>query len=60
MVANYLFALAQAFHGFYHDVPVLQADSAALRRSRVQLVAGVATVMRTGLGLLGIGVPERM
>jgi len=60
VVANYLFALAQAFHGFYHDVPVLQADSAALRRSRVQLVAGVATVMRTGLGLLGIGVPERM
>jgi len=41
-------------------VPVLQADSDALRRSRVQLVAGVATVMRTGLGLLGIRVPERM
>ncbi len=60
LVANYLFALAQAFHAFYHDVPVLQADDDALRRSRMQLVAGVAAVMRIGLGLLGVRVPERM
>lgn len=59
-VANYLFQLAQAFHTFYHEVPVLQAEDDALLRSRLQLVEGIATVMRTGLGLLGIRVPERM
>lgn len=60
LVANYLFHLAQAFHAFYHEVPVLQAADEGLRRSRLQLVHGIATVMRTGLGLLGIRVPERM
>lgn len=60
LVATFLLNLAQAFHGFYHEIPVLQAPDEALRRSRLQLVAGVATVMRTGLGLLGIRVPERM
>lgn len=60
LVANYLYALAQTFHAFYHEVPVLQAGEEALRRSRLQLVAGIATVMQTGLGLLGIRVPERM
>ncbi len=59
-VANHLFALAQAFHGFYHEAPVLQAADAVLRRSRLQLVEGVATVMRSGLTLLGIEVLERM
>jgi len=60
LIANYLFALAQAFHAFYHEVPVLQAGDDVLRGSRMRLVAGVAAVMRTGLGLLGIRVPERM
>jgi arginyl-tRNA synthetase len=60
VVANHLFHLAQQFHAFYHEVPVLQADDAALRAGRLQLVSAVAAVMRTGLGLLGIGVPERM
>jgi arginyl-tRNA synthetase len=60
IVANALFSLAQQFHAFYHEVPVLQAEDAALRASRTRLVAAVATVMRTGLGLLGIEVPERM
>ncbi len=60
LVATLLLTLAQAFHAFYHEVPVLQAEDEALRHSRMQLVAGVATVMRAGLGLLGIRVPERM
>lgn len=60
IIANYLFELAQAFHGFYHTVPVLSTEDTALRRSRLQLVTGIATVMRTGLGLLGIHAVERM
>lgn len=60
IVANYLYQLAQLFHAFYHEVPVLQAGDEALRGSRMELVRATATVMRTGLGLLGIRVPERM
>jgi len=60
LMANHLYHLAQQFHAFYHEVPVLQAEDEALRASRTQLVAGVAGVMRSGLGLLGIRVPERM
>ncbi|HEU4797886.1 MAG TPA: arginine--tRNA ligase [bacterium] len=60
IVANYLYQLAQIFHAFYHEVPVLQAEDEALRDSRMELVRATATVMRTGLGLLGIRVPERM
>lgn len=60
LIANYLFALAQAFHAFYHEVPVLQAGDDTLRSSRLQLVEAIATVMRSGLDLLGIEVPERM
>lgn len=60
VVANYLYQLAQIFHAFYHQVPVLQAEDDALRRSRMELVRATAAVMQTGLGLLGIRVPERM
>ena len=60
IVANYLFGLAQVFHVFYHNVPVLQAEDEHLRASRMSIVHGAAQVMQTGLGLLGIGVPERM
>lgn len=60
VVANYLFQLAQLFHVFYHNVPVHQAEDEHLRASRMSIVHGAAQVMRTGLGLLGIAVPERM
>jgi arginyl-tRNA synthetase len=60
VVANYLYHLAQTFHAFYHQVPVLQATDEALRQSRMELVRATAQVMQTGLGLLGIQVPERM
>ncbi len=60
VVANHLYQLAQIFHALYHQVPVLQATDDALRRSRMELVRATAAVMRTGLDLLGIQVPERM
>ncbi|MDQ7843913.1 MAG: arginine--tRNA ligase [Armatimonadota bacterium] len=60
LLANCLFALAQVFHAFYHQVPVQQAGDESLRASRMAMVEATAQVMRTGLGLLGIRVPERM
>ncbi len=59
LLANYLYELANSFHTFYEACPVLKAES-PLRESRLHLAATTATVLRTGLGLLGISCPERM
>jgi arginyl-tRNA synthetase len=56
----YLFDLASAFTTFYEKCPVLQADSSAVRDSRLALSALTLRVLLTALGLLGVPVPERM
>ena len=56
----YLFELASAFTTFYEVCPVLQADSGAVRDSRRALSALTLRVLSTGLGLLGVPVPDRM
>jgi arginyl-tRNA synthetase len=58
-LTTYLFELADAFHGFYEACPVLKSDE-PLRSSRLALCELTARVLRHGLDLLGIGVPERM
>src|SRR5262249_35442115 len=58
-LADYLFALATAFSGFYADHPVLKAEP-AVRASRLQLCDAVAQTLARGLDLLGIEVIERM
>jgi arginyl-tRNA synthetase len=59
VLANYLFELANTYHGFYENCPVLRAEGAA-RNTRLLLCAAAANVLRQGLNLLGIEVPERM
>jgi arginyl-tRNA synthetase len=59
-VANELFRLSQVFQSFYREAPVLKAETPELRAARLALVEAVATVFRTGLGLLGIECPEQM
>ena len=59
-IANYLYRLAQEFSVFYNKVPVLKAESGSARVARLRLVEMTGTVIRLGLGLLGIGVPEKM
>jgi arginyl-tRNA synthetase len=56
----YLFELASAFTTFYEECPVLGAPSAAVKESRLALSALTLRVLLTGLGLLGVRVPERM
>jgi arginyl-tRNA synthetase len=60
LLANYLYELATTFHSFYEACPVLKPETAAFRDSRLLLCRATATVLRTGLGLLGIRVPEKM
>jgi arginyl-tRNA synthetase len=59
ILANYLFELANAFHAFYEACPVLKADEPA-RATRLALCELTARVLRCGLDLLGIQVPEKM
>ncbi|MEK0451221.1 MAG: hypothetical protein RL088_3489 [Verrucomicrobiota bacterium] len=59
LLCNYLFELANAYHSFYEACPVLKADEPA-RSSRLALSDATARTLKTGLGLLGIEVPERM
>jgi arginyl-tRNA synthetase len=58
-LAGYLFDVASAFTTFYEQCPVLTAEP-AIRDSRLALAALTLRVLTTGLGLLGIPVPERM
>ena len=60
LLAGYLFELTQTFFRFYDQCSVVQAATAELRTSRLQLCALTALTIRTGLGLLGIEVVERM
>src|SRR5213082_1650412 len=59
ILANYLFELANTFHTFYEACPVLKADE-PVRSSRLALSDLTGKVLKTGLGLLGIKVPEKM
>ncbi len=60
LLCNYLFELASTFHSFFEACPVLRAKTPALRASRLALCHATGRVLKTGLGLLGIAVPERM
>jgi arginyl-tRNA synthetase len=59
LLANYLFELANTFHGFYERCPVLKAEP-PVRASRLILCRATGRVLKKGLELLGIGVPARM
>ena len=59
-LAAYLFDLAQAFSTFYEHHPVLKAEEAQLRESRLALCAVTLAVLVEGLGLLGLESPEQM
>jgi arginyl-tRNA synthetase len=59
-LAAFLFETASAFTTFYEECPVLKAANDSIRGSRLALSALTLRVLMTGLGLLGIPVPERM
>jgi arginyl-tRNA synthetase len=59
LLANYLFELANAFHGFYEACPVLKAEEPA-RTTRLALCELTGRTLQRGLSLLGIEVPEKM
>lgn len=59
LLSGYLLELARAYHSFFQSCPVLIAEG-AVRETRLTLCELTARVLRKGLDLLGIEVPERM
>ena len=59
-IANYCYELTKEFNQFYHDYSILNADSADEKTVRLILAKNVAKIIKNGMTLLGIEVPERM
>ncbi|WP_449031621.1 arginine--tRNA ligase [Prevotella histicola] len=59
-IANYCYELTKEFNQFYHDYSILNADTEVEKITRLVLAKNVAKVIKNGMALLGIEVPERM
>ena len=60
VIANYIFQLAKTFNSFYTEHSIANAESEAKKQLRLQLAIFTANIIRSGMQLLGIRVPERM
>lgn len=60
LIANYIYDLVKSYNQFYHDCSILKEEDEAKRSLRLELSRQTANVVKTGMGLLGIEVPERM
>ena len=59
-IANYCYELVKEYNQFYHDFSVLREEDEKKRFIRLSLSAAVSQIIKNGMGLLGIEVPERM
>ena len=59
-IANYCYELTKVFNQFYHDYSILNETDADKKAVRLMLAKNVAKIIKSGMGLLGIEVPERM
>ena len=59
-IANYCYELTKEFNQWYHDYSVLNAEDEQTKLTRLILAKNVAKIIKNGMALLGIEVPERM
>ena len=59
-IANYCYELTKVFNQFYHDYSILNEPDEQKKAVRLMLAKNVAKIIKSGMGLLGIEVPERM
>ena len=59
-IANYCYELTKVFNQFYHDYSILNEADADKKAVRLMLAKNVAKIIKSGMSLLGIEVPERM
>lgn len=60
VIANYTYDLVKEYNQFYHDFSILREEDEAVKVFRLALSENVAKVVRLGMALLGIEVPDRM
>lgn len=60
VIANFCYDLAKEFNQYYHDTPILKESDKTLLQTRLSLIGCVAAVLRRGMAILGIELPERM
>ena len=60
VIANYCYDLAKEFNQFYHDFSIMHEPSRELKLFRLVLAKNVGKILKLGMGLLGIELPERM
>lgn len=60
LIANYVYDLVREYNQYYHDYSVLREENAAIRSMRLYLSRLVAEIIKDGMSLLGIEMPERM
>jgi arginyl-tRNA synthetase len=59
-IANYCYELTKVFNQFYHDYSILNEPDEQKKAVRLMLAKNVAKIIKSGMSLLGIEVPERM
>lgn len=60
VIASYCYELAKEFNQYYHDFPFLREENVAERNKRITIAFEISKIIRRGMKLLGIDVPERM
>ncbi len=59
-IANYAYSVAKTYNGFYHDCPVLKAETETAKHTRLAISALAAQVIKNALWLMGINAPDKM
>ncbi|MFO7656707.1 MAG: arginine--tRNA ligase [Bacteroidales bacterium] len=60
LIANYVYDLAKEYNQFYHDSPILRDENVQRRNFRLEISEIIGRILKNGMSLLGIEVPERM
>ncbi len=60
LIANYVYDLVKDYNRFYHDFPILKEEDEMIKLFRIKLSENIAVIIKRGMGLLGIEMPERM
>lgn len=60
LIANYIYELVKTFNHFYQSVPILKEENKDKLHLKIAICRSTAQIVESGLGLMGIKVPERM
>ena len=60
VIANYCYDLAKEFNQYYHETPILREPDKEVLKMRLELISTLAAVLRRGMKILGIDLPDRM